>query len=241
MKKSYLKSDRAEDVHLARRVMHVVATNEGTGGDQLASVASMTPEQISYPGLMSPTRQSPLAQRAIQAMATDEGTCDKQGGVSIMTPEYAPYPGFTSPTRSTPSAPLTMETLHSHEQPVWNRGQQFGMQWPTQWPKQDKEIKLPEWGTLHPDFGGVNKKDGTALIRARWSDDELDYIAKWYVFKKQQQPWMTHIARMVTKCHAAILVDPMAVPIFHRLHINDPTKFKNGFESANKKGMIGKF
>ena len=240
MKKSYLQADRAEDVNLARRVMHVVAHNEGIGRDQQAS--SMAAEQISYPGFRSPSRPSPFANQAMQAVAINEGTCDKQASVPMTTPEYIQYPGYMSPTTgSTPPGALTPESARSPEQPVWNRGQKFATQWPTQWPKQDKEIKLPEWGTLHPDFERVSKKGGKALVRARWSDNELDYIAKWYVMKKQQQPWMTHIPKMVSKCHAAILVDPAAVPIFHRFHINDPDKLRYGFDSAKSKEMIGDF
>lgn len=239
MKKSYLQADRAEDVQLARQVMHVVTQNEGIGRDQQASI--MAPQQISYPGFRSPSRLSPLVNQAMQAVATNEGTCDKQASVPMMTPEYIRYPGYMSPTGSTPPGALAMESPLTPEQPVWKGGQQFGTQWPTQWPRQDKEIKLPEWGTLHPDFEGVSKKGGKAKVRARWSDDELDYIAKWYVTKKQQQPWMTHIAKMVSKCHAVILKDPAAVPIFHRFHINDPDKLRYGFDSAKNKGMIGEF
>ena len=108
MKKSYLQADRAEDVQLARQVMHVVTQNEGIGRDQQASI--MAPQQISYPGFRSPSRLSPLVNQAMQAVATNEGTCDKQASVPMMTPEYNRYPGYMSPTGSTPPGALAMES-----------------------------------------------------------------------------------------------------------------------------------
>jgi hypothetical protein len=87
------------------------------------------------------------------------------------------------------------------------------------------EVKAPEWGTRHPDFG----KNG---IKHVWTDEETNYLQ--FVIDK-----LVHNNNsknnLMSRCLKFIRNDPNAIPIFHKDHILNSARLRAGWESISKK------
>ena len=81
-----------------------------------------------------------------------------------------------------------------------------------------------EWGTSHPEYQRLTVR------KVKWSAQELQYIEEWIDNDVQGD---TNI--QVSRCLAAIRLDPRAVHIFHSHHILNSSRLRNGFDSIIKK------
>jgi hypothetical protein len=96
-----------------------------------------------------------------------------------------------------------------------------------------KPQKLPvwsdlDWGSEHP---CVN-----AVYKAKWTDEELDYIAN--LCNKLTVSHKEVFHRLASMCRDAILRDPEAVPIFHRFHVQDSSRIRHGVDVWKKKNNL---
>lgn len=225
-----MQRDRAEDVHLARRVMQIATQKQDISETQ----ASMEHQEsmlhrrnesfVPISPDFTPERRMDLPVHFPLSRSIDQSIVLP---ATVAAPEMIPE----SSQSTQPQSPIGISLDRA-----WYQGDAGA-----QWPVQDSDIKVPDWGTQHPDYRGMNKKGSELKTRVRWSDDEVNYIAKWYYSKKEQMPWTSQIPKMVSKCRQAIFNDPSAIPVFHRNHITDTAKLRNGFEAAERLGKIGKF
>jgi hypothetical protein len=81
-------------------------------------------------------------------------------------------------------------------------------------------------GTDHPDYG-------TASKRARWTDEEVNYIGSWCKNKLHNNP---ECITLVAQCRMHILEDPAAHPIFHHIHLLDCGRLRSGYRLWVKGG-----
>lgn len=78
-----------------------------------------------------------------------------------------------------------------------------------------------DFGTAHPDYGTKAKK-------AKWTDEEINYIGEFCKRHKETHPLCT---TMVADCLEFILTDPIALPIFHAIHVLDSGRLRNGYRN----------
>jgi len=97
---------------------------------------------------------------------------------------------------------------------------------PSEWATREG-TKHSDWGSSHPEYSRMGVK------KVKWSAQELDYIENWIDNDKQGD---TNIA--VSRCLAAIRVDPRAIHIFHAHHILNSQRLRNGFESVMRKKKV---
>ena len=86
------------------------------------------------------------------------------------------------------------------------------------------EVKAPEWGSRHPDFG----KNG---IKHAWTDEETHYLQS--IINK-----LTHnhnFTNIMSRCLKYIKKDPDAIPIFHVDHILNSARLRAGWDSIKAK------
>ncbi len=60
--------------------------------------------------------------------------------------------------------------------------------------------------------------------------EEVNYIENWCENQIVDAP-----DRMVSRCLAFLLKDPMAIPIFHQHHILNSQRLKNGYDAYIKR------
>ena len=89
-------------------------------------------------------------------------------------------------------------------------------------------LKAKAWGTMHPDYD-------SDVARARWTPAELAYIEQYCVEKKTRQPDCQNV---VAQCLRHIHRDPNATPIFHRIHVLDSGRLRNGYREFQKQKQL---
>lgn len=85
-----------------------------------------------------------------------------------------------------------------------------------------------DFGTEHPDYHLATAK------RVRWTREEVLYIGKWC---DQQFAINPNITNIVAKCRNYILKDPAALPIFHKIHVLDSGRLRNGHRIYYERGI----
>ena len=87
------------------------------------------------------------------------------------------------------------------------------------------ELEAPRstWGSKHIDFNSDKS-------RARWSKKELKYLRKTikHYLKENRERYRN---KLMSVCLKHIYNDPAATPIFHRLHILNTAKLRNGWNA----------
>jgi hypothetical protein len=83
------------------------------------------------------------------------------------------------------------------------------------------------WGTSHPEY------HRRAVKKVKWSAQELQYIEEWINKDKQGDSNLP-----VSRCLAAIRLDPRAVHIFHTHHILNSQRLRNGYDSVLKRKSL---
>ena len=78
-----------------------------------------------------------------------------------------------------------------------------------------------DWGREHPDYN-------TERVRAKWTDQEKQYVGAWVTDFRLQCPDAT---TAVACCLKHIYKDPLALPIFHKYHVLDSARLRNGYRS----------
>ncbi len=86
------------------------------------------------------------------------------------------------------------------------------------------------WGTRHPDFGKQDQNDSIAQFRARWSDEEIQYIRTCCDELLAENPKFKSTIK--AKCLQHIRSDPVAYPIFHFNHVRDSGRLCHGYNRA---------
>lgn len=105
---------------------------------------------------------------------------------------------------------------------------------PSAWSR--RNVAPIPWGAAHPCYMKINVKTGKLVTRAEWSNDELDYIAKWYKEFQHENP---DLGRTCSLFLSHIKKDKCAIPIFHEIHTLDSKRIRYGFDAARKLGMLG--
>ncbi len=82
-----------------------------------------------------------------------------------------------------------------------------------------------EWGTEHPDYKVDGK--GTAV----WTDKEKIFLWEWCTNYRATYP---EVKTVVAKCLNHIRTNPIAVRIFHRNHILNSSRLRNGLRQFEK-------
>jgi hypothetical protein len=102
---------------------------------------------------------------------------------------------------------------------------------PSRWPDEDV-ADVPVYGGQHPDKNNhINK-------RARWTNEEVDFIGRWMKCYLKQNPRAT---RLLSKLLHHIWKTPSCHPIFHPRHVLTTTRLKSGLDAyENKNGPIMK-
>lgn len=86
------------------------------------------------------------------------------------------------------------------------------------WPQRDALVAA-DWGTAHPDYGQEGK-------RACWTDEEVRYIGNYCDAKLARNPGCSNI---VADCLKHMHSDPAAISIFHKIHVLDSGRLRNGY------------
>jgi len=110
---------------------------------------------------------------------------------------------------------------------------------PPTWTGHTQDIlRVADWGTGHPDYEKYTAKENTAVKRARWTQQELKYIADFCKKKLKANPEANSV--IVKCCFQHIQRDPDALPIFHRNHVLDSCRLRTGYRTAIEKGLLDK-
>lgn len=91
---------------------------------------------------------------------------------------------------------------------------------PVTWQQRPAVVAI-DFGTAHPDYQNTS-------VKARWTDEEKDYIGQWCARKLNENPLTFNV---VAKCRKHILNDPDAWPIFHANHVLDSGRLRNGYRT----------
>jgi hypothetical protein len=91
---------------------------------------------------------------------------------------------------------------------------------PVLWQQRPAVVAI-DFGTAHPDYKST-------AVKARWTDEEKDYIGRWCARKLNENPLTNSV---VAKCRKHILQDPDAWPIFHANHVLDSGRLRNGYRT----------
>ena len=111
------------------------------------------------------------------------------------------------------------------------------LQPPDSWASHSHDVlRVADWGTKHPDYQKITVKGQTVMKRATWTDEEIEYIAKYCLQKVETNPEAK--ATIVASCLEHIQRDPEALPIFHPNHVLDSSRLRNGYRSALNKGLL---
>lgn len=95
---------------------------------------------------------------------------------------------------------------------------------PVKWQARSKATAL-QFGTSHPDFDSPS-------MRAKWTEEEMNYITQWCDREMQRNP---NTKNVIAKCLKFIMNDPLALPIFHPIHILDSSRLRNGYRAFKLK------
>jgi hypothetical protein len=82
-----------------------------------------------------------------------------------------------------------------------------------------------DWGTEHPDYGITTK--GTAI----WTDAEKQFLGQWCTNYRTNYP---EVKSVVAKCLHHIRTNPSAIKIFHKHHILNSARLRNGVRQYEK-------
>lgn len=85
------------------------------------------------------------------------------------------------------------------------------------WQQHDAFVPA-DWGSAHPDYGKTT--------RARWTDDEVNYIGRFCENLSVTNPYANTV---VAQCLHRIKQDPAALSIFHEIHVLDSGRLRNGY------------
>jgi hypothetical protein len=96
---------------------------------------------------------------------------------------------------------------------------------PNRWPDEDV-ADVPVYGGQHPD------KNNNINKRARWTNEEVNFIGKWVKVYLKQNPRAT---RVLSKLLHHIWKTPSCHAIFHPRHVLTTTRLKAGLDAYEKK------
>ena len=99
-----------------------------------------------------------------------------------------------------------------------------GKDMPFHWPDEDMP-DVPTYGTAHPD------KDNPITKRARWTDEEVNFIGQWTRAYLGENP---HATRVLSKLLHHIWKTPSCHAIFHPRHVLTTTRLKSGLSAYEK-------
>ena len=94
---------------------------------------------------------------------------------------------------------------------------------PESWRQRHAPVAI-DFGTEHPDYNNSS-------VKAHWTIEEKEYVGKWCARTLNENQFTTNV---VAKCRAHILNDPSAWPIFHKNHVLDSGRLRNGFRTWTK-------
>ena len=89
----------------------------------------------------------------------------------------------------------------------------------------DSDLKDPQWGTSHPDFG-------RQTTRAKFTHIEVQWIGQFCTKLIRENPWMQ--SRMLVECLHALRLDFKMHKYFHPRHVTDPGRLRPGLEAFEK-------
>ena len=110
-------------------------------------------------------------------------------------------PLHTSPQRVAPTVPQRATMSHVDR---WSRSD---------------ALVAADWGTDHPDYGLPGR-------RAQWTREEVSYVGRYCEQKMLSNPDCSNV---VAECLKTMLRDPVAVAIFHKIHVLDTGRLRNGY------------
>lgn len=99
------------------------------------------------------------------------------------------------------------------------------------WPTRDPVIVI-KWGTAHPEYNKP-KSAGGGQQRISWSTAEILYIKK-FVDDTTANNNNERISMPNSRCWKQVMNDARAIPIFHKNHVLDSSRFASGFEAYTK-------
>jgi hypothetical protein len=170
---------------------------------------------------------------------TSHGQASHQQQVNTQPPALAPALALPStpappalalpstpapPALALPSTPAPPAHLPAFDDLVGMFLTATGPSGQSRWQPRPKAQAL-QFGTAHPDYNSLAK-------RARWTEEELDYIAKYCAEDRIRNP---NNVNVMAGCLKQIMADPDALPIFHVIHILNTARLRNGYRSIQGK------
>jgi hypothetical protein len=123
----------------------------------------------------------------------------------------------STPSTDTPMSTPLGSTPHTRLLPTPSTTPQRATA-PYSWPRRDVLVAA-DWGREHPDYGEPGK-------RASWTDAEVTYVGNYCEAKLRNNP---SCPTPVAECLKHMHTDPAARAIFHKIHVLDSGRLRNGY------------